>query len=731
MRRAAAAVVLLCACAPAHAASLYTGPGPKPGPKLLYRKAFVSPQLTNAKPFRAKPILISGATAYRQGEFLYQDWLFDDNGARGTTDPGDPRNPGNLFSKQNGTVTYPSAKAYAENAADLVELRVKPVKGATLFRVTLNTMNDPSLVAFTIALGGKAGTTHEFPYGAGVVAPADQFLTVHPDGKKLVGDLIVAPTGKSNPGGRVGVRVDRARRQITVRLPRAMYDPGRRTLRLAAGVGLWDAAAKSYLKPGPSRSETSPGGAGSTGAAFFNVAFRGQEPLSAITADPSTITDAAWWRDKLQGNALAAGDISNLFAEVDFGKLRRGVRDDSQVPKTGPMDRIYASHFEQQQGNDFGPACIAAQSDCPGQYQGRLQPYAIYVPTKPRPASGYGLTLLMHSLSANYNQYLGTRNQSQFGERGTGSIVITPESRGPDEFYENYGAADVFDVWADVARRFKLDPDYTVATGYSMGGIGTFKLGAQFPDLFARLQPTVGDEDENAVLASLRNVPVHMWNNHADELVNDASFVQTASGLDALGYRYELDAFQPCANAKCSPLFPNHLQLAINDQYAPMAEFLGAAKVDRNPAHVTYVLFPSRNHTELGVVGDHAYWVGGLKLRDGAETGTIDARSHGFGVADPVPGATKSDTGTLEGGALGTLLFTRQAKTWADPASEAVADRIDVDATGLSAATIEVKRAKATCQADVRITSDGPLTVTLAGCKRTVSFPAAAAAAAR
>ena len=115
---------------------------------------------------------------------------------------------------------------------------------------------------------------------------------------------------------------------------------------------------------------------------------------------------------------------------------------------------------------------MVASANCPGQYQGRLQPYAIYVPARPAPARGYGMTLLMHSLSANYNQYSSTRNQSQLGERGAGSIVITPESRGPDENYENYGAADVFDVWADVARLYRLDPDWTVASGYSMGGVG-------------------------------------------------------------------------------------------------------------------------------------------------------------------------------------------------------------------------------------------------------------------
>ncbi len=47
-------------------------------------------------------------------------------------------------------------------------------------------------------------------------------------------------------------------------------------------------------------------------------------------------------------------------------------------------------------------------------------------------------------------------------------------------------------MWADVASRYKLDPAYTVATGYSMGGYGTYKLATQFPDLFAKGQPTVG-----------------------------------------------------------------------------------------------------------------------------------------------------------------------------------------------------------------------------------------------
>src|SRR5436309_2013602 len=156
---------------------------------------------------------------------------------------------------------------------------------------------------------------------------------------------------------------------------------------------------------------------------------------------------------------------------------------------------------------------------------------------RPRPTRrrGYGMTLLLHSLSTNYNQYLGSRNQSQFGDRDGGSIVITPESRGPDGFYDSYAGADVFEVWADVARRYRLDPDWSVITGYSMGGLGTFKLAEQFPDLFAKAQPTVGFSGDDNLVASLRNIPFLMWNSLVDELVPPTDYVPTAEKFDSFG----------------------------------------------------------------------------------------------------------------------------------------------------------------------------------------------------
>ena len=721
---ALAAAALVPAGAGAASSSLPHPPGPDPGPKILYSKPARAPQLQNRGVWHARPILTSGATAYRGGEFLYQDFLYDDHGAREAFDPKDPRASGDTFSKPNGTYTYPSDERYADNAADLVELRVKPLRRATAFRVTLNTLKDPSTIALSIAIGGRKGKVHPFPHGANVTAPAQRFLTVHPRGSRLVGELTRADGTAMRSSPRV--RVFKRQRQIQIRVAHGAWNPRKRTVRLAAGVGLWDAAAHRYLLPQVSADATRPGGSGGAAnpPAFFNVAFRADEPFPSPTDGLAAVNDAAWWRDREQGTELARGDISPFFARVSFRKLARRARDNSGVPRKGPLDRILASHYEPAQGANFSEQCgIGGAGDagsCTPEFRGRLQPYAIYVPRKAPPPGGYGMTLLLHSLSANYNQYLGTRNQSQFGERPNGSIVITPEARGPDLFYEGIGAADVFEVWADVARRYRLDPSYVDITGYSMGGIGTFKLGAQFPDLFARVQPTVGSESNGEVLASLRNVPILMWNNHGDELVNEVSFQRTASDLDDLGYRYELDAYQPCANPMCSPLFPNHLQLAVNDQYAPAAAFLGSARVDRNPFHVTYVVDPARNRPEFDLVGDHAYWVSKVKPQATSTEAKIDAISRGFGRSDPPVSARKLGTGALPGGNLGTLTYTKQARTWGKAPSAKRANRIKVDATNVASASLDVRRAHVGCDVQLDITSDGPVAIKLPGCDRTV-----------
>jgi pimeloyl-ACP methyl ester carboxylesterase len=415
--------------------------------------------------------------------------------------------------------------------------------------------------------------------------------------------------------------------------------------------------------------------------------------------------------------------VSPFSADVDFGKLAAKARDDSGVPRTGPIDRILASNHQFGQAMDPSKVCfdLATQASegakCIGRFLGQLQPYALYVPPSAQPADGYGLTLLLHSLSANYNQYAASRNQSQLGDRAPGSLVATPAGRGPDGFYAGMAEADTFEVWADIARHYKLDPSLVDVSGYSMGGFGTYRLLARWPDLFARGFSVVGAPGSvDDQLASLRNTPLLLWNATADELVNIQTSEEARAAVEAAGLRYAENLFTAA----------DHLTLATNDWFLPGAEFLGDHRVDLAPPHVTYVVDGSEDNVDAQTVGDHAYWLSGVTARDPKATGTIDARSDAFGVGDPKRVPQSPSAGTLDGGTHGPMPFVRREQTWTAAPATPVADRLVVHATNVSAAVVDARRARLSCAPQLEITGEVALTIDCGRVK-----PAACAAAVR
>lgn len=694
--------------------------GPLPGPALLYAKPPRAPQLQNTGFWHADPILVSGAQAYRDGEWLYQDFLYDDHGATGVRDPEGPYGPGDhLYSPPGGTFTYPRDPVYANNAADLVELRLRPLKRDIAFRVTLNTLIDPTRTAFTLALGDD-GSPVDWPHGAGVASPAEVFVTVHGE----TAEALDAATGEPT-AVQPRARLDLERRQIEVRLPRAAWDPRDGTERVRIGVGLWDPGAGGYLAPEPGEAtETTPGGGTPQGVAIVNVGPRFDEPwpvvMGATMADTAVGATAlaSWWRERQQSLQLARGDVTPFAAAVDFGKLARFEDDDSAVPTSGPMNRILASRFSFGQGVDPSEVCfeiggVDRGASCVGRFVGQLQAYSLYVPEGPPPERGYGLTLLLHSLSANYNQYSNTRNQSQLGERGAGSLVVTPGGRGPDGFYAGYAEADLFETWADVARHYPVDPEWVTVSGYSMGGFGTYRMLARWPDLFARGFSVVGVPGSAMdQLPSLRHTPVLAWNATADELVHLTEAEEAHEALTAAGIRHIYDLF----------LNADHLTLAGNDEYRPGAEWLGEHRVDRSPARVTYVVDPSEDNAAAGVVADHAYWLSEVAIRDpeASPTGTIDVWSAASGHRDGEPSAIARGGGVLTGGFIPAMTYVERRLEWGPPQEVEPANRLEVTATNVRHVTIDVRRAGVTCGVEVEVETDGPLTIHLPGCDRTV-----------
>jgi hypothetical protein len=485
---------------------------------------------------------------------------------------------------------------------------------------------------------------------------------------------------------------------------------------MSMGTGLWDKGAGTYAKPGQVASATQPGGASSDGEAIFNLAFRTSERVPVIyTCCANTIAegsvqvkeDGSWWRERYQADALANGDVSEFNAEIDFGELLRGVTDNSGIPKTGNIDRIYATHFNLGQGIDYNVMCLTAAANCTGRYLGQLQPYALYVPDKPVPANGFGLVISMHGLSANYNEFLGSHEAEQMADRGSGSIFASPEGRGPDGDWQSYAQADVFDMWNDIANHYHLNPDITDVTGYSMGGSGTYTLGSEWPDLWARAFPIVGPPGSAGSYANFRNIPMMAWYGQNDELVGPEMSEQSFQNALNAGIRYDHWLFTPAG----------HVTEGNNDEYSPAAAFFGEATVDRNPTHVTYYYDPSTNDPVLGP-HDHAYWLFGITLRDPSSAGKIDVRSLASGRGDPPTEPVQIGYHLLYGGSHGPIPYQERTLAWGAAPAQAKADELVINATNISAVTIVPSRAGVTCAAKLAVTSDGPLHVTLAGCGR-------------
>lgn len=713
-------VLLGLACAPgAGAASLPSvESGQRPGPPLLYEPAPDAPPLSVQAPLAAQPLLVSGSDAYRGGEYLFQDYLFDDRGAdtvpaqgaRGLANPGS-----DIASSTAGDALYPTAERYAGNAADIVELRIKPTADAIVYRVTLNTVLAPD--AAVVGLGMNTDRSGEapvdWPLDAGMRSPGlDQFVTAWGTG----GEVRSLPGGSPAPLPAGAVTIDATTNQMTIRVPRSLLDPGAATWRYVMGAGLWSGSAWKPVGPGLAAGpETAASGSVLPSPAVFNLGFRFAEPQGFLVPPFATFPGVGNWFEDAQARALADRDTGGMFADVDFAKLAAGATEDLHRSRGSEQARIYASSAGLPEGvSDEFPA-----------YGGQLQPYLLTVPPDYDPARPAGLTFSLHSLGGTYTQYaVFSPNQlRQFGDQRS-NLVVTPLGHGTDGWYTDEAESDFFQVWADVARNFSLDSERVALSGYSMGGYGTYKLGTQYPDLFGRAFTTVGppargvwvppagpmntegepsqDTNSNLVLENARWIPFLNWVEITDELVPYPGPRAQQARFDELGLRSELWSFAP----------GEHFTLALLDGWAAARDFLGESRVVRDPSRVDYAFVPAADRPALGLVHDHAYWVSGLRARSLAgEPGTdpargeISARSLAFGEGDPV---TRRVTSAGVGSGA-PQLNTVEGTAWERVTRVARENALALTLENVAAATVDGRRARldGDRRLRVRVESDG------------------------
>jgi len=162
------------------------------------------------------------------------------------------------------------------------------------------------------------------------------------------------------------------------------------------------------------------------------------------------------------------------------------------------------------------------------------QPYGLYIPKNYDPSKKYPLVMMLHGAGSNHRLALRRVFGKSNGEEETDVeatrsfpewddvdfIVASPYARGTAG-YQGIPEQDVYDVLADVKKRFNIDEDRTYLTGLSMGGGGALWIGLTRPDIWAAIAPVCPAPPAGTIdlAANAMNFPVHFFHGDKDPVV--------------------------------------------------------------------------------------------------------------------------------------------------------------------------------------------------------------------
>jgi predicted peptidase len=118
---------------------------------------------------------------------------------------------------------------------------------------------------------------------------------------------------------------------------------------------------------------------------------------------------------------------------------------------------------------------------------------------------------------------------------GLGFIVVSPMTS--KHGWEPKQIVQLLDELLDKnTRRWNIDPDRVYLTGFSMGGFGTFRTAAEYPERFAAVVPVAGGGDV-ATADRLKHLPLWAFHGDADEVVAMKNSQKMIDAIEANGGR--------------------------------------------------------------------------------------------------------------------------------------------------------------------------------------------------
>tara|TARA_Y100001972_G_scaffold127510_1_gene184518 strand:+ start:1315 stop:3771 length:2457 start_codon:yes stop_codon:yes gene_type:complete len=149
----------------------------------------------------------------------------------------------------------------------------------------------------------------------------------------------------------------------------------------------------------------------------------------------------------------------------------------------------------QQKKNTLDETTINISSVAPSSHQshtfissidGSVQYYGV-APQKENVGDGQALFLSVHGAGV---EAIGQARAYKPKDWGT---LVAPTNRRPRGFnWEDWGMKDALEVLEIARKKYSPDPNKIYLTGHSMGGHGTWILGATYPDKWAAIAPCAG-----------------------------------------------------------------------------------------------------------------------------------------------------------------------------------------------------------------------------------------------
>jgi poly(3-hydroxybutyrate) depolymerase len=161
-----------------------------------------------------------------------------------------------------------------------------------------------------------------------------------------------------------------------------------------------------------------------------------------------------------------------------------------------------------------------------------IMPYRVYVPKSYNGSAAVPLVVALHGLGGTEDGWMDgySRRLPELSEK-YGYIAVSPLGYRVDGFYgfsygqdpasrrkQDLSEQDVMQVLARMRQHYKIDTSRIYLMGHSMGAIGTWFLGAKYPEIWAALGTIAGTGSAPSI-ARMRHIPQFVVHGDADPTV--------------------------------------------------------------------------------------------------------------------------------------------------------------------------------------------------------------------